>query len=525
MKILICCISSKFIHTMPSGWFLAEYLRSKNVLIEEMYRNVNEPYEKVLLELTSRDIDKLLFSVYIFNVEFIKKLIQDIRRLKPLCKIIIGGPEANEQIDADHIIMGEGERALYKLLSEGGERLIKEDLIQNLDDIPSPYTKERLEQSQNKLIYYESSRGCPFHCSYCMASLSNGVRYFSLARVEQDLINIVQSGAKTIKFTDRTFNADTERTNAILNFILNTFYDKKVCFHFEVGGDLFEQSTFDILRKMPIGLIQIEAGVQTLNKSTLKAINRVFDEDVFISNISHILSLRNIHMHLDLIAGLPHDTMETFIASFNKTISLAPHMLQLGFLKFLKGTAIRNNYNAKFEEDIAPYEIISSLDMDKSALDTLRRIDFVVDKLYNSGKFSYTLGYISQFYQTPYKMYKAISDYFMDNGIEKGVYQNKLYEALFHFMKENERVQELLRFDFLLTNNSRKIPAFLKRQYSKEFRMQVLSLPSHRNVLFSEFTFLPNNEETGNYWVQFDYTYKNPITSQYAYNLLSSSIK
>ncbi|NCA92786.1 radical SAM protein, partial [bacterium] len=179
-------------------------------------------------------------------------------------------------------------------------------------NIPSPYTEARLKASKNKLIYYEASRGCPFRCAYCMAGLSGSVRYFSLERVKEDLKNIADCGAKTIKFTDRTFNMDTARTNSILEFIKAEFSGSDICFHFEVGGDLFQESTLDLLNSMPIGLVQLEAGVQTFNEKSLKAVMRPFNTARFMSNMSRIIEKGNIHTHLDLIAGLPFDTLETF---------------------------------------------------------------------------------------------------------------------------------------------------------------------------------------------------------------------
>jgi len=296
---------------MPSGWFLAEFLQQKGIEIVEKYHSVNEDYDTLRNEILCKEWDAVLFSVYIFNVKTVRQLIKDIRKASS-CKIIVGGPEVDLDLDANHIVFGEGETALYNLLTSSGEKVIYGKNITNLDDIPSPYTVKRLSESKNKLIYYESSRGCPFSCSYCMAGLTKGVRYFSLERVQNDLKRIVDSGAKIIKFTDRTFNANTERTNAILNMIANNFADKDVCFHFEVGGDLFNKSTLDILKTLPVGLVQMEAGVQTLNEKSLQAICRKFNKERFLQNITKILSYNNIHMHLDLIAGLPYEDYSSF---------------------------------------------------------------------------------------------------------------------------------------------------------------------------------------------------------------------
>jgi radical SAM superfamily enzyme len=515
MKILYCGVSSKYIQTMPAGWFLADYLASKNINIDEIYHNVNENYDTVLIDIINRNPDKLLLSLYIFNVLFVKKLISDIKVKLPLCTIIVGGPEADEDFDCDYVIMGEGEKALYNLLVNGSDKkLIFEDKIKNLDEIPSPYTKERIINSKNKLIYYESTRGCPFKCTYCMASLSNGVRYFSLDRVKSDLVNLVNWGAKIIKFTDRTFNANIARTNQIFQFILDNFADSSACFHVEVGGDLFTQSTLDILKKMPVGLVQMEAGVQTLNYESLKAIKRVFLKEKFVNNISQILSYKNIHLHLDLIAGLPYDTLETFKQSFDEVYAIRPDMLQLGFLKFLNGTPIKENYNAEFSK-IAPYEVITTPTMGIADFAELKDVDWINDKLSNSGKFSYTIDFLLTFNNSPYELFLNISKFFRANNIEKSSYEYKLYETLLLFMADYKYAIDILRFDFLITNNSRKIPKKLQSEHSDNFKEFLKSKTPEVTYIYEEFDYNPINNKIGTVIIKFDYTKYNRVTRKY----------
>lgn len=519
MNILYCGISSKYIHTMPAGWFLCEYLKSKGIQAKENYYNVNQPFNTILADIIHKKPDVLLLSVYIFNVNVVTKLIKEAKNLLSDCKIIVGGPEVDENFDADHIIIGEGEKAIYELLKNGGDKINYEQCFRNLDDIPSPYTDERLLQSKNKLVYYESSRGCPFRCSYCMASLSNGVRYFSIDRVKADLMTIVKSGAKIIKFTDRTFNANIARTNEILNYILKNFYNKKICFHFEVGGDLFTPSTLEILKKMPLGLIQMEAGVQTLNPHSLKAINRVFEKQKFINNITAILGYNNIHMHLDLIAGLPYDNIKTFIQSFNDVIRLRPHNLQLGFLKFLKGAPIRVSYKAEFSNS-APYEISSSPNMSNRDLKLLKKVEFVLNRLYNSGKFHYTINYLLDACDNAFDMFKDISDYFDNKRITNGVYESTLYNALTEYLKDLPFAKDYLRFDYLITNNSKKLPYNLKSQHTEEFKKFLAQNKHTRFIMHQNFNYLPFKQDKGNYIVRFDYSFRNPVDMQYLYQLL-----
>lgn len=514
-KILYCGIASKYIHTMPAGWFLCEYLKERGIPAQELYHNVNEPLEQVVNSVIAQQPDCLLLSVYIFNVLFVKKLIEQIRQKLPNCKIIAGGPEADAYIDADHIIIGEGEQALYTLLIEGGDRVITAGQKEDLQSIPSPYTPERVAAANGKLIYYESSRGCPFKCTYCMAGGSKGVRYFALDRVKQDLINIVDGGAKIIKFTDRTFNANTSRTNEILRFIKKTFLNKQVCFHFEVGGDLFCDSTLKLLAEMPQGLVQLEAGVQTLNYESLKAVNRVFDLDKFTSNIKNILDVGNIHLHLDLIAGLPHETLSSFIKAFDTIYKLRPNMLQLGFLKFLKGTPIRDNTQAVFDLQ-PPYEVISTPTLSSAELDELRGVEKVLDKLYNSGRFCYTLDYLLGD-DSPYSMFLALSKH-ISGDLPKDDYT--LQRALLSYKGGLPYIKETLRLDYYCANALPKPPIILRAERSAEFRTYLCGVPPMHRHTCGEFYYPPLFGKD-KVILQFDFSCKNRVTGRYAYTIVN----
>ncbi len=521
MKILYAGISAKYVHTMPAGWFLAEYLASNGILIEELYHNVNEPYEKVLQSLLSRDFDTLLVSVYIFNVEFVKKLVSDVKCRKQ-CAIIAGGPEVDSFFPADYIVKGEGEKALLRLLKEVVPREIEEELIEDLDTIPSPYTSARLNGSGNKLIYYESSRGCPFRCAYCTAGLTRGVRYFSIDRVKADLRRIASSGAKTVKFTDRTFNMDAERTDTILAFIKEEFGGNGICFHFEVGGDLFKESTLKLLQSMPRGLVQLEAGVQTFNEKSLKAVIRTFDSERFVSNMKRIIDQGNIHTHIDLIAGLPYDTLATFKESFDRAIRLRPHMLQLGFLKMLKGTPLRQNYDAVYC-DTAPYEVISTPYMTEEDFEQLKRIEQVVNRLYNSGKFFHYLDRLFERNGSEYQALLGIADFLAKHSISVNANENEIYGALLKYCESSDKyAKETLRFDYLITNNSRRIPAILKTEYSASFKKFTKTMPADRNIFYAEMNYLPDKDLEGFYILKFDYSSYDRAKQRYCYDIVES---
>lgn len=518
MNILYCGISSKYIHTMPAGWFLCEYVKSKGIEINEMYFNVNQAYEQILDTILTNKPSKLLFSVYIFNVSLIKRLIKDIKSKLEQCKIIVGGPEVDDNFYADHVIIGEGEEALYQLLRNGSnEKILHEKCIENLDLIPSPYNEQRIKQSKNKLIYYESTRGCPFNCTYCMASLSRGVRYFSIGRVKTDLINLVRNGVKVIKFTDRTFNANIKRTNEILNFILEQFYDDEVCFHLEVGGDIFTQTTLDILKKMPIGRIQMEAGVQTLNKQSLKAIKRDFRVEDFTNNINKIIGYGNIHMHLDLIAGLPFDTMQTFVDSFNQVIALKPHVLQLGFLKFLKKTELRKTYKAEYNE-YPPYEIISSDTMSEQDLHVLKDVEFILDRLYNSGKFVYTMNYLLSQAPSAFSLFYELGIFFKQKGVARGASESLVYATLLEYYEgKYPFIKDLLKFDYLLTNNSKRLYPAIKSKHVGECKRFLAQHKRTKFVMYECFDYNPVTRQKGLSIIKFDYSRKNAVTNQYDY--------
>lgn len=502
---------------MPAGWFLCQSLKSKGFEdVYEIYRNINEPFNEVIKEIISYEPDYLLLSVYVFNAIYVKRLIAETRRLLPECVIIAGGPEADETFDAHHIVIGEGEEALYTLITEGGGKVTYAKPVEDLDSIPSPYTPERLEASRNKLIYYEASRGCPFKCSYCMAGLSQGVRYFGSDRVKKDLVNIVNGGAQIIKFTDRTFNADARRANEILSFILETFGDNPdVCFHFEVGADLFTESTLELLSRMPKGLIQLEAGIQSLNPLSLKAVNRSANTRKLIKNIQKILGYGNIHLHLDLIAGLPHETLDSFKEGFGAVYALKPHKLQLGFLKFLKYTPIREFAGAVYGSE-PPYEVISTPTLSQAALAELKSVEKVFERLYNSGRFFYTLEYLSTTESSPYNLYLSLAEHLLpikdnsDYGIQK---------ALLSYKGGLPHIKETLRLDYLLCNPINKIPKILKREYSAEFKSFVKELKPDSLIGYEEFAFLPDKGE-GRFIARFDYRNRDRVTGRYAFEVI-----
>jgi len=356
-------------------------------------------------------------------------------------------------------------------------------IIEDLGEIPSPYTDEMLLSLKNKIAYFESSRGCPFSCSYCLSSATEGVRFFPLERVFADLDRLVASGVKQIKFVDRTFNVNKERAKVIIEHILQMSKDGTDCnFHFEVGADLFDEETLKLLESAPKGLFQIEAGIQTVNEKTLDAICRKTDLKKLFSNLHRLKSSNNVHIHTDLIAGLPHEDYSSFIRSFNSVYSIKAHHLQLGFLKFLKGTALRRDASEMgfvFQAH-PPYEVLSGRDIGYDELIVLKGVAQLVDRFYNSGRFMISLDYaIENCFSSPFEFYKEFYLYLKDIGaLQLNTTLRELYAIFNRFVagriKEQDMTvfQELLRLDFLASDNSGTVPDFMEKRNDSDFNKQ-----------------------------------------------------
>lgn len=356
-------------------------------------------------------------------------------------------------------------------------------IIEDLGEIPSPYTDEMLQTLKNKIAYFESSRGCPFSCSYCLSSASEGVRFFPLKRVFAELDRLVASGVKQIKFVDRTFNVNKKRAKAIIEHILNMSKDGIDCnFHLEVGADLFDEEMLQLLETAPKGLFQIEAGIQTINEKTLDAICRKTDLEKLFRNLHRLKRNNNVHIHTDLIAGLPHEDYNSFIRSFNSVYSIKAHHLQLGFLKFLKGTALlRDASEMGFTfQDHPPYEVLSGKDIGYDELIILKGIAELVDRFHNSGRFMFSLDYaIENCFSSPFEFYKEFYLYLKNtDAIKLNTGLREQYAVLNSFVTGRMKnydvtvFQELLRIDFLASDRSGTLPDFMEKRNDSDFNKQ-----------------------------------------------------
>lgn len=469
---------------------------------------INESYEQILSKILAYDFDTIGISTYIWNVDLVLKLVNDIKKLKS-ATIILGGPEVSynakcvleQNPSVDYIISGEGEESFAQLVLSVNPKDVpgvtyrtKTEIISNrerecIDDPPSPYTQKYFESLNGRISYIETSRGCPFRCAFCLSGASRGVRFFDEENSKNNIISLANSGSRTIKFVDRTFNADKRRANRIFQFIIDNYGKKvpeSVCFHFEIAGELIDEETVEILKKAPASLFQFEIGLQSFNEKTLEHINRKTNIERLTQNVEKLIGLGNIHIHIDLIVGMSYEDMSSFANSFNRALDLTPHALQIGFLKLLHGAEMRENsekYVCRFSSK-APYEIIENPWLSARELESLHLLEDVFEKMYNSKRFPNTcrlvFSQLSDKFEFFYQM--GISHYRQNipNNLDD------FTKFVFEFILENTSIdKDLLRdkmaIDRLSTNKMGFLPEFLK---------------IHSPIIKKELLLLDKNEET-----------------------------
>ncbi len=427
MQLLLCSASSKYIHSSLAVWYLAESVRqncSQDIVTDVLECTVNQPIEEILQKIVDKRPDILAFSCYIWNISLVYKLLPQITKLLPKTIMVLGGSEVSHNPKevlsnapkADYIICGEGEfpfPLLINRLRSGGDHFDipglcfrgENGIVQcnppaaPLPEPPCPYSDAYFHALASRIAYLETSRGCPFSCAFCLSGISRNVRFFGLERAKKELLLLANSGAQTVKLVDRTFNCNAARANALFRFVIDNAgasIPPGVCFHFEVAADLFGDETLALLASAPPGLIQLEAGLQSFNAKTLETANRKTDLDKLQKNILRLLAPQNIHVHIDLIAGLPYEDLSSFADSFDRAYSLSPHMLQLGFLKMLHGSALRSRAQELGYQysPLPPYGIWSNPWLSAEDLQTIACAEVALQKLYNSGRFLLTLQYI-----------------------------------------------------------------------------------------------------------------------------------
>ncbi len=504
MKLLLTTLNSKYIHTNLSLKYLYGVAAGTghDVYLQEF--TINNSRDYIVSEILRGGYDLMCMSCYIWNIEQIKPLCEDLRKARPNMQIMLGGPEVStdsrafleEHPWADFIIRGEGEKPFARFLEEINcprpdfrdvENLTYRDgntVRENpngsliyMDKLPFPYTY--LEVETDRIIYYETMRGCPFHCSYCLSSKEQSVRVMSLDRVRRDLGYLLFKKVKQVKFVDRTFNYDRSRAVAIWKYLIDK--DNGVTnFHFEICADMLDSEAFSVLAKARDGLFQFEAGLQSANPYTLQEIRRTSGAMPVLSNVKRLIELGNCHVHVDLIAGLPFETYESFAQSFNIAYDAGAHNLQLGFLKMLKGTPIREHADEHgyVYSEHAPYEVISNDYMSTIDFVKLKMVHEVLELFHNRGGFEGTLDLlIREMHVRPFNFYERLADFYYSKGYHhKSHKKEDLYRILYQFAARHEeyfdgiteRAQQQLSFDMVKVLNPDVVKRFYKQGWEIE---------------------------------------------------------
>ena len=509
MKFLLAAINAKYIHSNPAVYSLKTFAKEQRPKadIEIGEYTINHQMDHVLEDIFRRKPDFVGFSCYIWNISQVLEITRDLHKILPKCEIWLGGPEVS--YNAEEILMkepqirgimrGEGELTFTELVSaymsadytrinqiqgitcrgfsgtfynNGPQRLL------SMDEIPFYYAD--MTEFENRIVYYESSRGCPFSCSYCLSSIDKSVRFRSLDLVKKELDFFLEHKVPQVKFIDRTFNCKREHTLGIWKHILE--HDNGVTnFHFEVSADLFDEEELALIAKMRPGLIQLEIGVQSTNLDTITEIHRRMNLERLKKRVERIHSYRNTHQHLDLIAGLPYENMSSFLMSFDDVYDMRPDQLQLGFFKVLKGSYMAahvQEYELKYRS-VPPYEVLSTKWLSYQDVIRLKEMEEMVEVHYNSGQFSYTLRLLEKEFSHPSSMFLALADYYEKNGLF-GFSHNRLarYEILYNFLKEKFAEEELpkfrdaLMYDLYLRENLKSRPSFAGDQSDVKYEVR-----------------------------------------------------
>ncbi|MBQ7122784.1 MAG: DUF4080 domain-containing protein [Clostridia bacterium] len=523
MKVVISCLNSKYVHASLSPWCLLAGVRefSKNaydIIVTES--TINGDAEAFANEIINEKPDVVAFSCYIWNITKTLEICRIIKQ-NHACKIVLGGPEAAyrpkdilEKYEfTDFVLSGEGEWTFPDFLDNingdlsivagltyrEGNEIINVAESEYKDDPPSPYGDEFFQKLGGRISYIETARGCPFSCAFCLSGRCSPLRFFDIRRVKEDIIRLSNSGTQTVKFIDRTFNANAERANEIFLFIKENYGEtipENVCFHFEIAGDILKESTLEILSSMPCGAVQLEIGVQSFNEETLKRINRKTNTEKLVQNIRKLISFNNMHIHIDLIAGLTGEDFESFRNGFDIAYSLKAHMLQMGFLKLLYGANMRENiekYPCLFS-DAPPYEVISTPWLSCDEIKMLKNCEDAVDRLYNSGRFLLTLDYLTdEVGILPFDIFNGFGNCVNGSRMRLCDYAVKLYD-FFSNKCDGEILKEKILCDLLCCSASVQIPGFfktknplyrkVKRYFTEEVdkHMKVAVLPSCNQV-------------------------------------------
>lgn len=493
MNVVIACLNSKFVHASLSPWCLLAGLRAFSKTPHDatvMESTINGDVAAFADSIVKKRPAVVALSCYIWNIT---KTLELCRLIKERwdCRIVLGGPEVAYRAEnvlmhysaVDFVLSGEGEWAFPCFIEHLGGDLsrvagltYRENGIlrtnperEYTDTPPSPYCDEFFDNLNGRITYIETTRGCPYRCAFCLSGRCSSLRFFDMDGVKRDILRLAVSGTQTVKFVDRTFNANAARANEILLFIKEHYgreIPNTVCFHFEIAGDILKDSTLDILSAMPHGAVQLEIGMQSFNEDVLKTVNRQTNTEKLIKNIRKLMSFSNIHIHIDLIAGLTGEDMASFKNSFNIAYSLKAHMFQMGFLKLLHGAAMREDpatYPCTFSPE-PPYEVLSTPCLSTAEIAMLKNCEDALDRLYNSGRFLLTLTYlIEEVGIAPFDLFCDFGNAVDGSKMSLSAYAWALY-AFFADRCDKEVLREHIVCDMLCCACATQIPAeFVQR--------------------------------------------------------------
>ena len=474
MKFLLAAINAKYIHSNPGVYSLRAFARTKipGADIEIGEYTINHQMDLILQDIYRRKPDFIGFSCYIWNISYVMEIVRDVKKVLPEVEIWLGGPEVSydakkvltREPDVRGVMRGEGELTFTELVqaylkreelcaasldldhipgitysAESGEVVEHgPQRLLSLDEIPFYY--DDMAGFENRIVYYESSRGCPFSCSYCLSSIDKTVRFRSLDLVLPELQFFLDHKVPQVKFVDRTFNCKRDHTLGVWRYLVE--HDNGITnFHFEVSADIFDEEELELIGKMRPGLIQLEIGVQSTNPDTIKEIHRHMDLVKLKQAVDRVYDYRNTHQHLDLIAGLPYENYESFMRSFDDVYRMRPDQLQMGFLKVLKGSYMEEQvaaYDLKYR-GIPPYEVLSTKWLPYSDVIRLKGVEDMVEVYYNSGQFPATMKLLEKKFARPSEIFTSLAEYYEKNGLT-GISHSRLarYEILYRFLEEKE---------------------------------------------------------------------------------------
>lgn len=500
MKILLAACNAKYIHSNLAVYNLKAYAKDYDEQVFLREYTINQQKDDIMRDIYRSGADVVCFSCYIWNISFVKELLQDLPRIMPHTVFWTGGPEVSFDAEAfllenpyvKGVMMGEGEETFLEIVkyyvqglgSLSGIRGIAyrdaNGIHHNgwrevLDLSKVPFAYDSLKDFSNRIIYYESSRGCPFSCSYCLSSVDKKLRFRSLDLVKKELQFFIDRRVPQVKFVDRTFNCKHDHAMAIWTYI--TEHDNGVTnFHFEISADLLREDELALMETMRPGLIQLEIGVQSTNPDTIRAIRRTMNLEKLSAVVARVHSFGNIHQYLDLIAGLPYEGYESFRRSFNDVYAMGPEQLQLGFLKVLKGSFMMEKaqeYGIVYKTR-EPYEVLCTNWLSYEEVLKLKMVESMVEVYYNSGQFRNTLSYLEPFFVDAFGFYEALGAFYEEKGyVEISHSRMRRYEILLEFVEEypqisREDTADRMLYDLYLRENLKSRPVFAASQKSWE---------------------------------------------------------